>query len=228
MIKYLIIFYLWSLPLSSENLQFLIIADGPYEKEVVERLAPNRRIIVLDGAADKIEGITPDFILGDFDSISKEAEEKYRSLGVPFIETPDQNFTDLEKGILFARKNGANHIAIVCAMGGERSDHTLGNLCTLKRMHNPECSLIMHTLKEKILYLHEETFDFEGPVHAYCGFFGWPKAVVTTHGLVWDVEHWDTEIGGQISSCNLLKKSRVQIEVKGDLLLMIPYENESS
>lgn len=219
----LFLLIIFGFPLSSfANKDFLIIANAPYEQEVVHSLCQNRTIIVLDGAANKLEHLVPHYILGDFDSITPATEEKYRQLSVTFIEAEDQDYTDLEKAILFAKEQGATTISICCALGGERTDHTLGNLSLLKKVYAKECSIILHTPKELIRFLKDETFHFEGKVGAQCAFLGWPRARVTTQGFVWEVEDWDTEIGGPISSCNQLKKSQATITVEGDVLLIYP------
>lgn len=203
-------------------LDFLIIANGLYEHEVILSLIEKKKIIALDGAANNLKDIIPDYILGDFDSIEPKIEEKYRLLNVPFIETDDQDFTDLEKAITFAKNCGAKSISICCALGGERTDHTLGNLSVLKKMYEKSCRMTLHTPKENICFLKDEKFSFKGTTGASCGFFGWPNATVTTSGLVWDVKNWNTQIGNRISSCNKLKEHHIEIEVKGDVLLIYP------
>jgi len=198
---------------------YLIIANGLYEEEVIRSLSPGRIIIALDGAANNLTDIQPDFIVGDFDSITKETREKYEPL---LIKIEDQASTDLKKGIAFAKERGAKSIAICCALYGARSDHSLTNLSLLKSVYDPNCPIILHTATEEIRFLQNETYSFKGTIGAKCGFFGWPKAIVTTKGLVWDVEKWETEVGKKISSSNELKESKVKIEVEGDLLLISP------
>lgn len=206
----------------SANQDFLIIANGPYEHQVVQSLVQNAKIIVLDGAANHLQDVDPDYILGDFDSITPDVKARYKQLQVALIEEKDQDFTDLEKSIIFARKNGATKIVVCCALGGERTDHSIGNLSTLKKFYDKTCPITIHTSKEIIQFLKNEKFSFEGKVGAKCAFLGWPQAVVTTSGLVWDVKEWATEIGAAISTCNELRESYVEIDVKGDALLIRP------
>ncbi|MBI5273844.1 MAG: thiamine diphosphokinase [Chlamydiales bacterium] len=204
---------------------YLIIANGPYEDEVVQSLVKDNIVIVLDGAANHLQDLIPNYILGDFDSISPIAEDKYKSLNVPFIYTENQDYTDLEKAIFFAKEKGAKTISICCALQGDRTDHSLGNLSILKRVYDSNIPIILHTKKEMIRFLHDESFSFDGAVGDKCAFFGWPFASVTTDGLVWDVTNWETEIGKQISSCNELKQSHVTIQVHGDILLIYAKEH---
>lgn len=201
---------------------FLIVANGPYEDEVVQELAKDRVVIVLDGAANHLQKIIPEYILGDFDSITPETKLRYQNLGVKFIEAEDQSCTDLEKGIIFARELGAESIDICCALGGLRTDHSIGNLSILRSAYKRACPITLHTLQEMICFIKDESFCFKGIIGGQCSFFGWPRATVTTFGLVWDVIEWETEVGGAVSSCNLIKDPCVWLEVQGEILLIRP------
>jgi len=57
---------------------FLIVANGPFEEEVVKKYLPGKTIVALDGAANKLykSKIEPMYILGDFDSLQEEYETK--------------------------------------------------------------------------------------------------------------------------------------------------------
>ncbi len=93
-------------------------------------------IIVLDGALNRVLdlGIKFDVALGDFDGFN---EDQIRDLIPPdtaIEHTPDQNKTDLEKGIEFLIAKGMEAVNIVWATG-KRSDHYLNNIGTIARYH---------------------------------------------------------------------------------------------
>jgi len=81
-------------------------------------------IFCTDGAYNKVKGMNIEAVIGDMDSI--ESKE-----GVHLIETPDQNYTDFEKAILFLKER-YEKINIYGASGKE-SDHFLGNLSAAKK-----------------------------------------------------------------------------------------------
>ena len=75
----------------------LVIANGefPYHKSALAALKQNWKIICIDGATDKLKalGKEPDIVIGDFDSTKIQKTERTNL----WIETPNQNKTDLEK-----------------------------------------------------------------------------------------------------------------------------------
>lgn len=112
----------------------LIIANGEScSMELLGQLLEwNPFVLVLDGALDRVLdlNIKIDAVLGDFDSIDS-VEEKIEKFGpVQIIHTPDQEKTDLQKGIDFLIQDG--HMAANIAWAtGRRADHYFNNLATL-------------------------------------------------------------------------------------------------
>ena len=76
-------------------------------------------------------GVTPDVVVGDSDSVSKEALAFAHSLEIDFISAPtDKDFTDTELALSHAVDLGAHRIIVVSA-GGGRFDHAHGLLTAL-------------------------------------------------------------------------------------------------
>jgi len=46
-------------------------------------------------------------------------------------------------------------------------------------------------------------------------------ARITTSGLEWDVQDWETSFGGQMSTSNLVREDVVRIETTGGVLFTI-------
>ena len=95
--------------------RFCLIADGEFlPRDDILQLSNHKTIIALDGAYHQLAAmnIQPDIILGDLDSIKHDAIPD----NLTCIHTPDQNHTDLEKGIDYAITQGAKQIDIVCAL----------------------------------------------------------------------------------------------------------------
>ena len=68
-------------------------------------------------------GITPDLVIGDFDSYAGQIAEE-----VPVRRLPtEKDDTDTMSALRFAAAEGYDEVRIYCALGG-RLDHTLANL----------------------------------------------------------------------------------------------------
>jgi thiamine pyrophosphokinase len=109
-----------------------IFAAGEYhEKEFrSQNLPPEDVIIAADGGAVHLDrlGITPNAVVGDFDSLSAEKLQKLEKAGVEILRYPSRkDFTDLELALLHAKKLGIHEITIYGALGA-RWDQTLANL----------------------------------------------------------------------------------------------------
>ena len=109
----------------------VIFANGAVPEHAVPLmvLREAERIICCDGAVDKLVplGYVPDLIVGDMDSISDSARERFKDR---IVEIPDQGRNDLTKALKLCLQHGWHDIVVIGATG-RRVDHTLGNLSLL-------------------------------------------------------------------------------------------------
>jgi|JI102314A2RNA_FD_contig_31_8180446_length_540_multi_7_in_0_out_0_1 thiamine pyrophosphokinase len=106
----------------------VIVLDGDISKTFPE-LRLNVVVIAADGAGSRVNA---DYIVGDGDSL----DERFTSR---LVLNPDQNTTDFEKCIEFAKSKDLLP-ALVIGMGGGEIDHVLGNAQVLLK-HAEKCSL---------------------------------------------------------------------------------------
>ncbi len=107
----------------------VILAAGDFPAhggEAWRTLAAAGFTVACDGAAAAYRrrfGRWPDVVIGDMDSLAKPPPrgECIR------VEDRDQETNDLEKAILWCRRNGRRGIVVVGACG-KREDHTIGNV----------------------------------------------------------------------------------------------------
>ena len=95
--------------------------------------------------------VIPDWILGDFDSISKEVIDWYREQQeIPIRQyKPEKDDTDTYYAARKALELGATDVVIVGGLGGARLDHTLANLQTLVFLaKNGVCATLADTDNE--------------------------------------------------------------------------------
>lgn len=90
-------------------------------------------VVCADGGTETVTalGVRPDFIVGDFDSISQATLSKWRSAGVVIHQHPTaKDETDGELAVRCALEQGATDLDLLGMTGG-RFDHTLGNVLLL-------------------------------------------------------------------------------------------------
>lgn len=120
-------------------MHILIISGGLLEEDFIRDymekyefqkiLAADRGLVLC-----KKLGITPDLILGDFDSTTSDALEYYRSIMPECIrQYPSRkDDTDTELAVSVAMDMGCTEITIFGATG-TRLDHVMGNIQILKK-----------------------------------------------------------------------------------------------
>ncbi|MCK9480835.1 MAG: thiamine diphosphokinase [Bacteroidia bacterium] len=200
----------------------LVLANGlPCSTELLNQLvAWSPTIMVLDGAYYKAmeRNINFDILLGDFDSI------KTTSIELPFpaeiIHTPDQEKTDLQKGLelLIARKTEAANLLWAT---GARADHFMSNLNVMAKFRNDitlkmidDNSVIYPVKSPFVKYFHAGENLSLIPLNAVKN--------IQTKNLQYELHGGLLEPGGRFGSSNRVKESGL-VEVTFDdgiLLLM--------
>ena len=133
-----------------------VLANGSFPSHPIAKKYLNKSgtIICTDGAADKLidSGKNPDIIIGDFDSTSIKGKDRTGE----WIETRDQNKTDLEKTFEWCIMNNIKKIVLL-GSSGKREDHTIGNLFTIAKYHDEiKCEII--TNHAKIICVYGENY----------------------------------------------------------------------
>lgn len=110
-------------------------APSPGAEDLVSSLAPLHDVVVaVDGGATVCEQarVTPDYVVGDLDSIDHVTVEGIRPPTQVVAFSRDKDETDLELAIVHARSLGATSLTVTCAFSA-RLDHTLAALGALAR-----------------------------------------------------------------------------------------------
>ena len=118
------------IPLISEY-STVVLANGvfPQHPFPLSFLRKGKRIICCDGAAEALleNGVEPDYIIGDMDSLSQELQQRFSHC---LYYDNDRNTNDLTKAINFCAERQWNEITIIGATG-KREDHSIGNISLL-------------------------------------------------------------------------------------------------
>ncbi|KAG0086629.1 cAMP-dependent protein kinase subunit [Podila epicladia] len=183
----------------------------------------------------------PDFIRGDFDSLRDNVKDYYASKGVQLEKLDDEYSTDFMKCVELVRERDPIHATLAQQQGNHDATATISHEQLLNMNLGvvvlggsggrfDQCMSSIHHLyilnrerhamlvaDESIVIVlgagtHEITcnIEIEGPT---CGIVpvGSSVAHLTTTGLRWDIENWETSFGTQISTSNALTGPNVTI-----------------
>jgi thiamine pyrophosphokinase len=179
-------------------------------------------VVVLDHAIHRVLdlGIKVDVLLGDFDRNVDFEEIHAFQYPLEIIHTPDQEKTDLEKGIEFLIERSFPAVNIVWATG-RRADHSLTNMTNIVRYKNQiKCVMLDDYSKIFPLVGTFEKWYAEGtpisliPVGTVTG--------ITTEGLKYNLENESLVLGYRNGNSNeSAEDGFVTISAQsGDLLIM--------
>ena len=166
--------------------------------------------------------ITPNLLLGDFDSTKKEILEQIRSQVEEILEfPPEKDYTDTEIAIIEAIKRGAKKIYLFGATGS-RMDHTLGNiglLLTTKRrgatleIIDDNNRLYIGEKKMKLFGEYGENISF----HALCD----KVKSFNIRGAKYNLETCDISLLDPRAICNEFIDTPIEISYEeGELLIL--------
>ena len=144
----------------------LIVGGGELRIAFLSRYAglfQPELVIAADRGTDYLveAGITPDLILGDYDSTSAaERIREFKRRGLPVKTYPcEKDFSDMESAIREAVRLGSTEIRILGACGG-RLDHFLANLADLRIALKAGCGAALVD-ERNFIFLADHSFVLE-------------------------------------------------------------------
>lgn len=176
-------------------------------------------IIAADGGYSHLKklGITPDFILGDFDSLTESLPDNCEI----YKADVRKDDTDMMLAVKKALSMGYNDITLCGALGG-RLDHTFANIQTLEyiAVHGGKGRLFS---EDNIVMLqtegHTEYRRIEG---MYFSIFALTDTVVvTTRGTEYDLDEYTLTRDFPLGVSNEICGESAVCEVKSGKLLVI-------
>lgn len=175
-------------------------------------------ICVTDGAYQHLvkNNITPHFISGDFDSLTKIPDN------IEVIHTPNQDFTDFDKCLQILFDKGYKTIDVFGASGKEQ-DHFLGNLDTAIRWKN---RLRLSFFDEYSQYfLADRTSVFKNKKGKTISLVPFPEAKnIVTKGLEYPLNKEDLTFGKRIGTRNTIIVDEASVTFEnGELFIFIQH-----
>jgi thiamine pyrophosphokinase len=201
----------------------IILANGkPPRKSVITFFQKNGldTLLCADGGANSALrlGLTPDYIIGDLDSISKEAIKKFKNSS-KILQYKRQNDTDVEKCLKFAIINKFSE-ALLIGVTGNRLDHTICNLgIVLKFFSKIKLSLLAENsyLKPYAGYVRLKTQ--KGEIISLYGFD--KKTKITSKGLKYQLKNISLPFGEKESTSNVSTSNYILLKIRNGIIFII-------
>jgi len=204
-----------------DNFKSVICLNGnlpsaDFFKSVAEALIP---IIGVDGGAKRLieMGVKSDFIIGDMDSFDINLKQ---NLNIIVVE--DQNYTDFEKAIVFAKDKDFAP-SLILGMNGGEIDHILNNITTFIR-YSDEFDMWFYDIpnfgNQK---MGRATINLRCnvPEGSTVSIFSFDEGKVVTQGMVWEIKSENFHVMKKSGARNRAKSEIVEISTDGMKLLTI-------
>lgn len=197
--------------------KYLIVANGefPTRPETLELLQEADYIVCCDGAIKSLDlrGITPNYIIGDLDSIEPAMRVKYAEI---IHHSADQETNDLTKAFnhcLSVIETTVDTQIYIIAATGYREDHTLGNISLLSdyQLRHPKTEMITDY---GIFRAYNNSFTKEEAIGTHISIFAYdPTLTIESQGLQYPTDKvvfdrwWKATLNKTQESCYSLTLS---------------------
>lgn len=199
----------------------VVIGSGEQSPLVLQTIAAQRQqhlVICADGGANYAMecGLVPDYLVGDFDSISKDALSWLQSTAAQIIEYPaDKDASDVELAIDLACTLEYRRVVLTSILG-LRFDHSFSNLLflTSKKYRSIDLSICEETVS--VSPLREEPTQFSGERGDTFSIIPLSSVItgLTITGSEWDLLEATIPMGSTWSISNKFKGSTVTAKIR--------------
>ena len=209
-------------------LQAVILANGVLEhpQAALSILETGDLTIAADGGAHHFRqlGLTPDVIIGDFDSLTTDELESFQEAGAETVRYPARkDFTDLELAIRYAVEYGAEDIVILAALGA-RWDQTLANVLLPASLSLSDVRIRILDGPQEILVLRAgQKMEIPGTSGDTLSLVPLSEQAygITTQGLEYSLDKGTLRRGDTRGISNVITNKAAQVSLDEGLLLIV-------
>lgn len=211
----------------------LIIAGGDIDIDYAKKYYEQNDftfVIAVDGGLKIAEmlDIIPNYIVGDFDTISPLILFKYENMNDVKIKRfkPDKDFTDTQIAINIAIEEESFSISILGGTGS-RLDHTLANVQLLQMAlaNGVEAIIVSRNNRVRLLGTKRKDITIFKDEYKYVSLIPMSDVVsgITTKGMKWNLSNFDFRIDEDISRgvSNEIVGQQAEIHIDGGTLILI-------
>ncbi|MEE1038664.1 MAG: thiamine diphosphokinase [Eubacterium sp.] len=193
------------------------------DKEEINSLIKNTDcdyIICADGGYDYAmkAHITPDLLVGDFDSSKTTLPDDIETIVVP-VEKDD---TDLQLALKIAIEKGAEEILIIGGIGG-RVDHTIGNIQNIVHYSTSGPRIEILDPNQSITVHHPGTYTYRGKEGMTFSAFAYTPEVtgVTYHGAYYPLDNHTLTNTFPLGISNHFLGEEITVTTKSGILIIV-------
>ena len=172
----------------------------------------NDIVIAADGGLETLKkcGITPDFVIGDFDSLGSVPEG-----GNVQLLPCEKDTTDMFEAASLGVKQGCGTIHLYGGTGG-RLDHTLANIQLLKYFSEKGVSIFLHGDGFSVTAVTDSGISLSGKIGGYVSVFALSDKCegVTLRNLKYELENHTLTNSFPLGVSNEFTEKEAEISVK--------------
>lgn len=207
-------------------MKIVILSGGtPPSCELIKKeLNDSSFLICADSGANCLfeYSIFPDYLIGDFDSISKEAMEFFKQNNTTIERYPrEKDSTDTQIALEKAISLGADEIVFLGCTGG-RIDHTFGNLGLLKKCLDLKVNAYL-TDDKNIIFITGKPIEISGFAGECFSIqaFGSKVRNLTIRNAKYELFNYELCFGDPLTISNEFIGKGVNIEFDEGILLIM-------
>ena len=201
----------------------IILANGKSPaKSIIRYLesAGYNFLICADGGADTVKRLrlTPDVIIGDFDSVKSETLSFFGNKS-EIIRIKRQNDTDVEKALKYAIRKKFNEAILLGAIG-DRLDHSFCNMGIVIKFFN---KIQVRIVSDKsMLTPYKGVVELQAIKGETISLYGFDdKTKITSEGLKYPLKKTALPFGKRESTSNVAVKDVIRLKIERGMIFVI-------
>lgn len=205
----------------------IIIAGGtpPTKNLIIKELTADSIIIAADSGADCLKKykITPDYLIGDFDSIAQKTLDYCVKNNTAIEQHPcNKDLTDGQLALKKALALKAKKIIFLGCLGGARVDHLWGAIGLLAKCTDLNIDAAMKDEHQTLKLLKKSTIISGSPGSVFSlQAYGNTVKNLSIAGSKYPLHNYPLKMGDALTLSNEFLKKKVAIQFKSGRLLLI-------
>ena len=200
---------------------YIYVGGGIDPASITERPQKEDMTVAADSGWNNAEllGVTPQILLGDFDSIGRDTLPKaVEILQVP----PEKDRTDTQLAVDLALSRGANDFVLIGGLSG-RLDHTLSNLSILEYLAERGAHAVMTDGFNRVRFLRNTGALIARSAYTYLSFIvvGEVAKGVSVDGCKYPLKNAKLKRTCQYAVSNEITGNCALVEVRHGALLVV-------